>query len=169
MSLFRYGNIHQGHESFSSLSRGRQCSFMSLSALLNVQSVPLLEWNSTVIDKILLQGDIMYLKAIQNRQIPQQEYPSLDDMPNIVQYYSVTNNFFGPIEAQTIIDEPIEAQSIDLPIVVEPIEAQHINLPIVVEPIEAQNESQTWYINYGKECQGLIINEHEVEALYVSL
>ena len=33
--------------------------------------------------------------------------------------------------------EPIEAKTIDLPIVVEPIEAKTIDLPIVVEPIEA--------------------------------
>ena len=38
--------------------------------------------------------------------------------------------------------EPIEAKTIDLPIVVEPIEAQNkSDLPIVVEPIEAQNKS----------------------------
>ena len=28
------GSIHQGHEAFSEHSRGRQCSFMSLAALL---------------------------------------------------------------------------------------------------------------------------------------
>ena len=33
-TLFTAGSIHQGHEGFSDRSRGKQCSFMSLSALL---------------------------------------------------------------------------------------------------------------------------------------
>jgi hypothetical protein len=42
-----------------------------------------------------------------------------------------------PIEAKTI-DQPIEVKTIDLPIVVEPVEAKTIDLPIVVEPVEAK-------------------------------
>ena len=34
MCLLSRGSIHQGHEGFSGQSRGKQCSFMSLSALL---------------------------------------------------------------------------------------------------------------------------------------
>ena len=93
--------------------------------------------------------------------------------------------------------EPIEAQNnIDLPIVVEPIEAKDIDLPIVVEPIEAQNnlivaksntdlsvgvehisvvpneaknENQIWFINYGKDLQGLVITNREIESHYYDI
>jgi hypothetical protein len=80
--------------------------------------------------------------------------------------------------------EPIEEQNIDndLPIAAEPIEAQPIeaqidnDLPIAAEPIEAQpieaqidndpNKSQIWIINYGKDRQGLVINQCETEPPY---
>ena len=96
-----------------------------------------------------------------------------------------------------IVVEPIEAQNnIDLPIVVEPIEAKDIDLPIVVEPNEAQNniivaksntdlsigvehisvvpneaknEKQIWCINYGKELQGLVITNREIESHYYDI
>ena len=38
--LFCCGNIHQGHECFSGQSRGKQCAFMSLSALLTARNIP---------------------------------------------------------------------------------------------------------------------------------
>ena len=41
MSLLSRGSIHQGHEGFSGQSRGKQCSFMSLSALLTTQTIAL--------------------------------------------------------------------------------------------------------------------------------
>ena len=63
MSLLSHGSIHQGHEGFSGQSRGKQCSFMSLSALLTAQTIPVIEWNSTTIDNVLVQGDNMYLNA----------------------------------------------------------------------------------------------------------
>ena len=77
-----------------------------------------------------------------------------------------------PTDAQTIIDPPI---------VVEPIEAQTIiDPPIVVEPIEGQtfvtnlpdgeqNESQIWLIDYGKELQGHVISDQEIESHYYDI
>ena len=47
MSLLSRGSIHQGHKGFSGQSRGKQCSFMRLSALLTAQTIPVIEWNST--------------------------------------------------------------------------------------------------------------------------
>ena len=41
MSLLSRGSIHQGHEGFSGQSRGKQCSFMRLSALLTTQTIAL--------------------------------------------------------------------------------------------------------------------------------
>ena len=117
-----------------------------------------------------------------------------------------------PIEAKTIdlpvVVEPIEAKTIDLPIVIEPIEAKTIDLPIVVEPIVVEpidaenksklpivvesivaksntdlsievehdsvvsneaNENHIWFMNYGKEFQGLIITRQEVESHYYDI
>ena len=62
---------------------------------------------------------------------------------------------------QTIVTELIQTQNFnkspiiagttsDLPIAVEPIEAQ----TIIDMPDDAENESQYWFINYGKEPQG---------------
>ena len=47
MSLLACGSIHQGHERFKGQSREKQCSSMSLSALLNAQNIPVIEWNTT--------------------------------------------------------------------------------------------------------------------------
>ena len=74
------GSIHQGHERFSTHSRGKQCCLMSLSAILTAQSIPdLLDWNSTIIDNVLEQGDNMYLIALRSDQIPQVGYLSVDN------------------------------------------------------------------------------------------
>ena len=168
MPLFAFGTIHQGHESFSVESRGKQCSFISLSALLTAQAIPMPMWNSAIIDNVVLQGDIIYTQALNNGDIPLLGFLSLNDLPTVVRWTAnVKSNYFsiaidkydcieqyepvdehnGPIEAESeiglpIVVAPIEAQNeIDLPIVVEPIEAQNeIGLPIVVEPIEAQSQ-----------------------------
>ena len=75
-----------------------------------------------------------------------------------------------------IVVEPIEAKNMnDLPIVVEPIEAKSINdLPIVVEPVDVQYNdgkitNQMWSINYGKELQGLVITNLEIEPHYYDI
>jgi hypothetical protein len=39
--------IHQGNDLFSVQSRGKQCAFMSLSALLTAQNIPLIDWSKT--------------------------------------------------------------------------------------------------------------------------
>ena len=72
MSLLSRGSIHQGHECFSGQSRGKQCSFMSLSALLTAQTIPVIEWNPTTIHNVLVQGDNMYLNAFNIDLIPRE-------------------------------------------------------------------------------------------------
>ena len=64
------GSIHQGHEAFSEHSRGRQCAFMSLSALLFNRSDSVDSWTQTDIDAILFHGDRMYLHALTNEMVP---------------------------------------------------------------------------------------------------
>jgi hypothetical protein len=217
MALFLSSDIHQGDDIFSVQSRGKQCAFMSLSALLTAQSIPLSDWSKTTFSNVLLQGDKMYLQALNDGFVvldPGVEFLSVDDLPKLVSVSCWTNMFsyqirdsvidttivVEPIEATIdlpIVVEPIEA-TIDLPVVVEPIEAT-IDLPIVVEPIEAENkskvpivaksntdlsievehhsvvsneannESQMWFINYGRELQGLIITRQDVGSHYYDI
>ena len=61
---------HQGHERFSEISRGRHCSFMSFSALLCAQSFPVQHWDTAAVDQILIEGDRMYLNALESQRIP---------------------------------------------------------------------------------------------------
>lgn len=63
MSLFLSANIHQGDDLFSINSRGKQCAFMALLALLTAQNIPLIQWSKRTID-ILAQGDQMYLNQM---------------------------------------------------------------------------------------------------------
>ena len=45
------GSSHQGHERFSEISMGRQCSFMSFSALLCAQSFPRVRhWDTATVE-----------------------------------------------------------------------------------------------------------------------
>ena len=65
-TLFIAGNIHQGNQSFSQISRGGQCSFVSFSALLFAWNVAIEQW--TAAD--LVEGDRLYLNVLRNRSIP---------------------------------------------------------------------------------------------------
>ena len=50
------------------------------------------------------------------------------------------------------------------------IEAQNsIDLPIVVEEQTGKNENQIWFITYGKELQGLVITDREIEFPYYDI
>ena len=84
MSLRSRGSIHQGHERFSGDSRGKQCSFMSLSALLTAQAISVDKWDSTIIDHVLVEGDKMYLNAYNNGLIPREELLSLNNLPTVI-------------------------------------------------------------------------------------
>ena len=107
----------------------------------------------TTFNNVLLQGDKMYLRALNKGLIvlePSIEFLCVDNLPKVVGVSSCMNMFSYEIDlmsqtsiAQSNINLPIVVESnIDLPIVVEPIEAQKkSNLPIVVEPIEAQNKN----------------------------
>ncbi len=64
MALFLSATIHQGDELFSAQSGGKQCAFMSLSAVLTAKHNPLIDWSTTTFNNVLFQGDKMYLKAL---------------------------------------------------------------------------------------------------------
>ena len=78
------GSSHQGHERFSEISRERQCSFMSFSALLCAQSFPVQhwDWDTAAVDQILIEGDRMYLNALESQRIPDTDTLSLIYLPN---------------------------------------------------------------------------------------
>jgi hypothetical protein len=143
MALFLSGSIHQGDELFSADSRGKQCAFITLSALLTARNIPLIQWSETTIYNILVQGDQMYLKALNNGLInlnPGVEYLSVDDLPkfvcasycrNIFSYQIFTN--ISPVQGK-VISPLMMTNGDNLPLVIEPIEVENnIDLPVVVE------------------------------------
>ena len=55
MALFLSAYIHQGDDLFNSAeSRGKQCAFMSLSAILTAENMPLIDWSKTTFNNVLL-------------------------------------------------------------------------------------------------------------------
>ena len=84
MALFLSSNIHQGDEMFTVPSRGKQCAFMSLSAILTAQNIPLIDWSTTTLSNVLVQGDKMYLKSFSNGSIvlhPGLEFLAIANVP----------------------------------------------------------------------------------------
>ncbi len=89
-------HIHQGDERFSVHSRGKQCAFMSLSALLTARNIPLNLWSWTRITfkYALLQGDNMFLNALDSGLIildPAVEFLSVGNLPTVVNVACCTN------------------------------------------------------------------------------
>ena len=74
------GSIHEGHEAFSEHSRGRQCAFMSLAALLFNRSNSVDLWTQT---NILCHGDRMYLHALANKMVPDANSLSIEVLPEV--------------------------------------------------------------------------------------
>ena len=98
MALFFSSYIHQGNDLFSVQSRGKQCAFMSLSALLTAQNIPLIDWSKTTfINNVLLQGDKMYLQALNDDFVvlePGVEFLSVDNLPKLVSVSSCIQTCF---------------------------------------------------------------------------
>ena len=138
MELFLSANIHQGNDLFSVHSRGRQCAFLCLSALLTARNNPV--WSKTTLNNVLLQGNSMYLEALNNGLIvpdPGIDLLSINNLPSVVYvtcYTDITDNFSYELcqsAMDTFVDpigdkKPAEAKTIiDPPIVVEPTEARY--------------------------------------------
>ena len=90
------GTFHQGDEHFNVQSRGKQCAFMSLSAVLTAHNIPVIDWSKTTLDNVLLQGDKMYLKALNRGLIvlhPGVEFLSVDNLPKVVSIPCCSNIF----------------------------------------------------------------------------
>ena len=177
------GSSHQGHERFSEVSRGRQCSFMSFSALLYAQSFPVRHWDTATVDQILIEGDRTYLNALESQRIPDTDTLSLIYPPNQArltvqspaievteQNQSAVEVTKSPSEANNSRQSPIEAKAI---LNKSPIMVTNTDLPIVVEPVEAQinaNDNPLWSVEYKEFYQGRVnCDEYENESPYLTL
>ena len=131
MAIFIRGNINQGDDCFDVESRGKQCAFNSLLGLLTAYKIPLTQWSPTTLNSILLQGDKMYLKAMNNHLIhlpPGVIYLSVRDLPKVVIVSCYENEFNFDICCRS-------EQNIDLPTgadIEPPILVSDIQPPIVV-------------------------------------
>ena len=138
MALFLSSEIHQGDDLFSVQSRGRQCAFMSLSAVLTAQNIPLIDWSKTTLNDVLLQGDNMYLQALDNGFVvlePGVEFLSVDNLPKVVSVSSCTNMFSyeicDPVIHTSDIPPVVHAKTNTTP--VDPFDAQNnVELPMVI-------------------------------------
>ena len=175
MALFLCATMYQGDERFSVQTRGKQCAFISLAAVITAQNNPLIDWSTTLFDHVLSQGDQMYLKALNEGLIVLEqgvEFLSIDNLPKVVSVSGCSSMFSYDI-TDTVNLQPVRLLVVvaqnnnDLPIVVEPSEARNNdNLPV---PIEEKNENQILYIKYGDECQGLVTMEGEIESHYYNI
>ena len=97
--------IYQGDDLFSVQSRGKQCAFMSLSALLTAHFIPLIDWSKTTYEETkctlyLIRGDKMYLQALNDGFVtfvvlePGVEFLYVGiTLPKVVSVSSCTNMF----------------------------------------------------------------------------
>ena len=138
MALFLSCEIHQGDDLFSVQSRGKQCAFMSLSAFLTAQNIPLIDWSKTTLNNVLLQGDNMYLQALDNGFVvlePDVEFLSVDKLPKVVSVSCCTNMFSYEI-CDSVIDTsiiPPVVHANTTTIHVDSFDAQNnVELPMVV-------------------------------------
>ena len=77
LNLFVAGSIHQGSERFSDVSHVRQCSFMSFSALLFAQTLPIVQWTASKLN--VDQFQLMRVYRTCNCGCPE-DYPSTQDV-----------------------------------------------------------------------------------------
>ena len=113
MTLCLPSNVHQGDELFSSQSKGKQCAFMSLSAVITAHNKPLFNWSKTTFDNILLQGDKMYLKALTRGLItsdPKVEFFTIENLPKVVSVTSCKNELSYDI-CGSVIPPDVQTQN----------------------------------------------------------
>ena len=112
LALFFSADIHQGDERSSVHSRGKQCAFMSLSALLTARNIPLNLWSRITFKYALLQGDNMFLNALDSGLIILDlavECLSVENLPTVINVACCTNllNDFSNEICQT----PVQAKT----------------------------------------------------------
>ena len=111
------GSSHQGHERVSEISRGSQCSFMGFQHCC-AQSFSVRHWDAATVYQNLMEGDRMYLNAIDSQSIPDTDTLSLIYLPNqarlTVQWPSieVTEQNKSPVEVTKSPSESYKQDSI---------------------------------------------------------
>jgi hypothetical protein len=173
LNLFVAGSIHQGSEWFSDISRGRQCSFMSFSALLFAQTSPIEQWTAFNVDQILAEGDRLYLDAFESGSIPDTETLSLDYLPREIRWPLDANSM--QIYTRQTNDSLIwaESKTNDLPAwadVESLIRVINSDLPVVDQ--NSRNNTPLWLVNYKEFYQGRTnsaFDEDENHSLYYTL
>lgn len=134
---------------------------MSFSSLLCAQSFPVQHWDTATVDQILIEGDRMYLNALESQRIPDTDTLSLTYLPNQARStvqspaIEVTEQNQAPVkvtkspsEANNSRQSPVEAKTI---LNKSPITVTNTDLSIVVEPVEAQvnaNDKPLWSEEY---------------------
>ena len=144
IDLIANASIHQGDGRFNDVSRGRQCAFKSLSALLCANSLSISRWTTQTVDRNLV-GDAMYVKAFEEQTIPDTETLPLTSLPDRARWTLMRDDAKPSAIEQN--KSPIEANK---PSAIEPnkskqslIMVTNTNLPIMVEPIEAQTTTNS--------------------------
>ena len=136
MALFLSADFHQGDERFSVHSRGKQCAFMSLSALLTARNIPLSSWSRITFNNVLLQGDKLYLKAINTGFIkldPGIDFLSVEHLPKVIDVSSSCTNMSNDFSYE-ICHSMVNTVSPHSPVDENITRSPNSNLPIVVEP-----------------------------------
>ena len=113
-----------------------------------METIPVIEWSSTTIDSVLVQGDNMYLSACNNGLIPREGFLSLKNLPTVVccRWLEDKSNNSSIETCRSVVDTNIS-----------PVETQkYIDLPIVVEAVEAQTYIET--------CRSVIDTTSPIEA-----
>ena len=133
----------------------------------------------------MVQGDQMYLKALYNGFIIQDEFLSIDKLPkhvsvsfcgrktSMIATISNSNDLplvIDSIEAQNNCDLPVVVaqNNCDLPVVVA---QNNGDVPVVIELSEPKekNINHIWVINYGKELQGRVMPDQEIASHYYDI
>ena len=74
--------------------------FMTLSALVTARNIPLSSWSKITFNNVLLQGDRLYLKALNTGLLeldPCVDFLSVEDLPKVISVSILTNDFLFEI------------------------------------------------------------------------
>ena len=104
------GSTHQADCHLSDVSRGRQCAFMSLSAMLlkRANSCHVSQWTADTVNEILIEGDAMYVKAFDDDTIPDIETLSLTYLPDRVNCPKMTAD---PAKSNQYLPRPLRVRN----------------------------------------------------------
>ena len=96
---------------YSAQSRGKQYSLMSLSALLNAQNIPVIEWNTATANN---RQSHYVPNAFENGDIAHERFLSMNDLPSVVRWSEDESNSLsieGIDTCRSVIDttSPVEA------------------------------------------------------------